>query len=143
MNFVYFKAEYPTYEGTHSVNLVLKALTLLRDGEIIADFGDLKITSLPFYLFTTASTGFRKIEYAVKAPPMRRIRYSCGYLPSGNYIVNTPEGETELAFNALTGRWQGDNQVVRTLDNREFIDLGYVLIRPARGAGRKHTSLRA
>jgi len=93
MNFVYFKAEYPGYEASHSVNLVLKALRLFRDGEIIADVGDLKITSLPFYFFTTAATGFRKIEYSVKAPPMRRISYSCGYLPSGKYIVNTPEGE--------------------------------------------------
>lgn len=143
MNFVYFKAEYPTYEGSHSVNLVLKALKLFRDGEIIADFGDLKITSLPFYLFTTASTGFRKIEYAVRAPPMRRISYSCGYLPSGSYIVNTPEGEIALAFNALTGLWQQDKPGARTLDNHAFIELGYVLIRPARSAGRKRPALRA
>ena len=137
MNFVYFKAEYPGYEGSHSVNLVLKALTLFRDGEIIADLGDLKITSLPFYLFATATTGFRKIEYTVKAPPMRRIRYACGYLPSGKYIVNTPEGERQLMFNALTGVWQRDSHGIRTIDNREFIALGYELIRPARGTGRQ------
>ncbi len=143
MNFVYFKAEYPTYEGSHSVNLVLRALKLIRDGEIIADFGDLKITSLPFYLFTTASTGFRKIEYDVKAPPMRRINYSCGYLPSGKYIVNTPEGELKLTFNALTGRWQHDRLGGKTMDNREFTEMGYVLVRPARDRGRKRSSLRA
>lgn len=142
MNFVYFKAEYPTYEGSHSVNLVLKELKLFRDGEIIADFGDLKITSLPFYLFTTAATGFRKIEYAMKAPPMRRISYSCGYLPSGKYIVNTPTGEIQLAFNALTGLWQGQQQGIKSIDNRNFIELGYALIRPARGAGRKPPLLR-
>mgnify|MGYP001007199111 CR=1 FL=1 len=137
MNFVYFKAEYPGYEASHSVNLVLKALRLFRDGEIIADVGDLKITSLPFYFFTTAATGFRKIEYSVKAPPMRRISYSCGYLPSGKYIVNTPEGEIQLVFNALTGLWQQDSQRSRKIDNREFIALGYVLVCPARGVGRK------
>jgi len=137
MNFVYFKAEYPGYEASHSVNLVLKALRLFRDGEIIADVGDLKITSLPFYFFTTAATGFRKIEYSVKAPPMRRISYSCGYLPSGKYIVNTPEGEIQLVFNALTGLWQQDRQGSRKIDNREFIALGYVLVCPARGVGRK------
>ncbi|WP_337038034.1 MULTISPECIES: hypothetical protein [Pseudescherichia] len=137
MNFVYFKAEYPGYEASHSVNLVLKALRLFRDGEIIADVGDLKITSLPFYFFTTAATGFRKIEYSVKAPPMRRISYSCGYLPSGKYIVNTPEGEIQLVFNALTGLWQQDSQGSRKIDNREFIALGYVLVSPARGVGRK------
>jgi len=137
MNFVYFKAEYPGYEASHSVNLVLKALRLFRDGEIIADVGDLKITSLPFYFFTTAATGFRKIEYSVKAPPMRRISYSCGYLPSGKYIVNTPEGEIQLVFNALTGLWQQDSHGIRKIDNREFIALGYVLVCPARGVGRK------
>jgi len=137
MNFVYFKAEYPGYEASHSVNLVLKALRLFRDGEIIADVGDLKITSLPFYFFTTAATGFRKIEYSVKAPPMRRMSYSCGYLPSGKYIVNTPEGEIQLVFNALTGLWQQDSQRSRKIDNREFIALGYVLVCPARGVGRK------
>jgi len=142
MNFVYFKAEYPTYEGSHSVNLVLKGLTLLRDGEIIAEFGELKIASLPFYLFTTAATGFRKIEYVLKAPPTRRIRYSCGYLPSGKYIVNTPEGEIQLAFNALTGLWQKDKQDVMPIDNREFIASGYSLIRPARGTGRQRSPLR-
>ncbi|WP_312228344.1 hypothetical protein [Pseudescherichia sp.] len=142
MNFVYFKAEYPTYEGSHSVSLVLKGLKLLRDGEIIADFGDLKITSLPFYLFTTATTGFRKIEYAVEAPPMRRITYSCGYLPSGKYIVNTPDGEIQLAFNALTALWQRDKQGARAIDNREFIESGYSLIRPARGTGRKRPAWR-
>lgn len=134
MNFVYFKAEYPSYPGSHSVNLVLKALKLLRDGEIIADVGDLKITSLPFYLFFTASTGFRKIEYVMNAPPARRINYSCGYLQSGKYIINTPQGETQLAFNALTGLWQGQRQDTRPIDNREFIALGYALIRPVRGA---------
>ena len=137
MNFVYFKAEYPGYEGSHSVNLVLKALTLFRDGEIIADVGDLKITSVPFYFFTTASTGFRKIEYTVKAPPMRRISYSCGYLPSGKYIVDTPEGEIQLVFNALTELWQQERQGAGTIDNRQFIALGYVLVRPARGASQK------
>lgn len=142
MNFVYFKAEYPSYQGSHSVSLVLKELKLLRDGETIADFGDLKITSLPFYLFTTATTGFRKIEYAVVAPPMRRITYSCGYLPSGKYIVNTPEGEIQLAFNALTGLWQRDKQGARAIDNREFIESGYSLIRPAHGAGRQRPAWR-
>ena len=143
MNFVYFKAEYPAYEGSHSVNLVLKSLMLLREGEIIADFGDLKITSLPFYLFATATTGFRKIEYVVKAPPMRRVSYSCGYLPSGKYIVNTGEGEIQLVFNALTGLWQKDKQDIRAIDNREFIELGYVIVRPVRGGGRQRTPLRA
>ncbi|WP_312213518.1 hypothetical protein [Pseudescherichia sp.] len=141
MNFVYFKAEYPNYPGSHSVNLVLKALKLLRDGEIIASVDDLKITSLPFYFFITASTGFRKIEYSVNAPPMRRIRYSCGYLPSGKYIVNTPDGETQLAFNALTGLWQGLQQGARPIDNREFVERGFALIRPARGRGGNRASL--
>lgn len=141
MNFVYFKAEYPNYSGSHSVNLVLKALTLLRDGEVIADVGDLKITSLPFYFFITASTGFRKIEYSVNAPPMRRITYSCGYLPSGKYIVNTPVGEIQLAFNALTGLWQRQQQGARSINNREFVELGYALIRPARGRSGNRASL--
>nr|WP_318381824.1 hypothetical protein [uncultured Enterobacter sp.] len=140
MNFVYFKAEYPQHETHLPLTLYLKEVHLLRDGEIIDDFGDIKITSLPFFLFSTVTTGFRKIEFTMKTNSTRRITFSSGYLQSGDYIVQTPEGrEVTLLYNALSGIWVSEGEEGIQLDNNAFIENNYVLIRPLRITTRSRT----
>lgn len=132
MNFVYFNVEYPLQENNHTINLFLKEVHLVRNGEIIASFGDLKITSLPFFLFITVSTGFGRIEYKTKTSSTRRIRLSCGYLKSGEYIVQTPEGEEIFSYNALSGLWTRQSEEQLKIDNHTFIENDYTLLRPLR-----------
>ncbi|UDJ84115.1 hypothetical protein [Kosakonia oryzae] len=133
MNFVYFKVDSLPYEKNHQVNFYLKGVELLRDGDIIASPGDIKITTLPFFYFCIVPTGFRKIEFRLKNHPPARIVCSVGYLKTGEYLVNTPDGEVTLPFNALNGLWTLDRT---TIDHRDFIARRFTLIRPVKNTTR-------
>ncbi|CAI8732318.1 hypothetical protein [Kosakonia quasisacchari] len=130
MNFVYFTVDNLPHEKNTPVNFSLKNVELLRDGDVIASLGDLKITSLPFFYFCPVPTGFRKIEFRMKNSPPARIVCSAGYLKSGEYLVNTPEGEKALSFNALNGQWTLDRASRVAIDHRHFVERGFTLLRP-------------
>jgi len=140
MNFVYFKVEYPRNEGSLSSPLYLNDVVLLRDGDIVAELGDLKITHLPYCIYRSVPTGFRKIEYRLQTHSVRRITLSCGYLKSGEYIVNTPQGEEVLIWNALSGLWTRHSDDEMRIDGYKFVKNHYTIIRPHR---RRSESLNA
>lgn len=130
MNFVYFKAENHQQDNTVPINLMVEDVVLMRDGEVIARLGDVKITHLPLYIYRAVPTGFRKIEYKMKTNSHRRIIFSAGYLKTGDYYVETPDGEQTMNFNALSGLWTGEHENEKLLDNHTFQDQGYAINRP-------------
>lgn len=67
MQIIYFKAECAFPELLPSSPVSLQEVILTRDGEIISSFSDLKLKTLPFYLFHLVPIGFRKIEHQVGA----------------------------------------------------------------------------
>ncbi|MEO3739729.1 hypothetical protein GA0061071_101266 [Kosakonia oryzendophytica] len=136
MNVVYFKVDHLPHEKTNHVNFCLKGIELLRDGEVVATPGDIKVTSLPFYCFCTVPTGFRKIEFKMKNAAPARIHCSAGYLKTGEYLVDTPEGETIFSFNALSGLWTLDRNEEEVIDHRAFRARDFTLIRPVKSANR-------
>ncbi|APG18896.1 hypothetical protein Y71_08590 [Kosakonia radicincitans DSM 16656] len=136
MNFVYFKVDSLPYEKNHQTSFYLKGVELLRDGDIIATPGDIKITALPFFYFCIVPTGFRKIEFRLKNSPPARIVCSVGYLKTGEYLVDTPEGEVILPFNALNGLWTLDRMAQTTIDHRDFLARRFTLIRPVKNTTR-------
>lgn len=136
MNFVFFKVDALPYQKNHQVSFYLKSVELLRDGDIIATPGDIHITSLPYYYFCMVPTGFRKIEFRLKNNPPARISCSVGYLKSGEYLVDTPDGEIILPFNAMNGLWTLDRTTQATIDHRDFLARRFTLLRPVKTATR-------
>lgn len=132
MNVVYFKVDHPPHEKQTPIHFYLKSVQLMRDNVVVADLGDLKITSLPAWFFTVVPTGFSRIEFSMKNRSQLRIECFAGYLRTGDYIVATPDGEITLPFNALTGLWTLNKQERVYIDHQEFIERDYSLIRPAR-----------
>jgi len=78
--------------------------------------------------------GFRKIEHAIKGEPGKHLQFSSGYLPSGEYRVETPAGEKMLGYDALTGLWRlvDENEEERYLTTNEFISRSFSIIRPVK-----------
>jgi len=107
---------------------------LTRENEVISTFSNLKINSLPFYSFHLVPVGFRKIEHAIKGEPGKHLQFSSGYLPSGEYRVETPAGEKMLGYDALTGLWRlvDENEEERYLTTNEFISRSFSIIRPVK-----------
>lgn len=136
MNFVFFRIDHAPHEKTSQVNFVLKNVELLRDGEVIAVIGDLTVTSLPFFYFCSVQTGFRKIEYRMANNPPARITCSAGYLKTGDYLVETPEGEKVMQFNALNGTWTLERNASAVIDHQGFLARDFTLVRPAKSSGR-------
>ncbi len=136
MNVVYFKVDSLPYEKNHQVSFYLKDVELVRDGVIIATPGDIKVTTLPFFYFCLVPTGFRKIEFRLKNNPPARIDCSAGYLKTGEYLVDTPDGEMILPFNALNGLWTLDRSTQDTIDHRDFLARRFTLIRPVKNTNR-------
>ena len=87
MQLIYFKAECPFPELLPSSPVSLHEVILTRDGEIISSFNDLKLKTLPFYLFHLVPIGFRKIEHRVSGVSGGHLQFSSGYLQSGEYKV--------------------------------------------------------
>ncbi|XTZ39735.1 hypothetical protein ACQYRI_07025 [Salmonella enterica] len=136
MNFVFFKVDNLPHEKMNHVNFTLKAVELLRDGEIIATPGDIQINSLPFFFFCMVPTGFRKIEFRMNNNAPSRILCSAGYLKTGEYLVNTPEGEKVFAFNALNGLWTVGKNTQVVIDNRAFLDQQFTVVGPLKNNNR-------
>lgn len=107
MQIIYFKVECLFPELLPSSTVTLKEVVLTRENEVISTFSNLKINSLPFYSFHLVPVGFRKIEHAIKGEPGKHLQFSSGYLPSGEYRVETPAGEKMLGYDALRafGGW--------------------------------------
>jgi len=82
MQIIYFKAECPFPELLPSSPVSLQEVILTRDGEIISSFSDLKLKTLPFYLFHLVPIGFRKIEHQVSGASDSHLQFSSGYLLS-------------------------------------------------------------
>ncbi|WP_318363055.1 hypothetical protein [Enterobacter sp.] len=141
MNFVYFKAENHQQDNNTPVNLVVEDVVLMRDGEVIAGLGDIKITRLPLYVYRAVPTGFRKIEYKMKTTSHRRILFSAGYLKTGDYYVETPDGEQTMNFNALSGLWTGVHEDEKIMDNHAFLNQGYAVLRPVPRVKKKRSEL--
>lgn len=141
MNFVYFKAENHQQDNTATINLLVEDVVLMRDGEIIAGLGDIRITRLPLYIYRAVPTGFRKIEYKMKSNSHRRIMFSAGYLKTGAYYVETPDGEQTMRFNALSGLWSGEHEDEKLMDNHAFLNQGYAVICPVPRAKKKRSEL--
>lgn len=104
----------------------------MRDGDIIAELGDLKITRLPYCIYRIVPTGFRKIGYKIKNHTTRHIILSCGYLKSGEYIIQTPQGEALFSWNALSGLWTTDSAERTQIDAHTFVENHYTISRPHR-----------
>lgn len=136
MNFVYFIVDDLPHEKTTPVSFSLKNVELLRDGDVIAALGDIKVTSLPFFYYCPVPTGFRKIELRMKNSPPARIVCSAGYLKSGDYLVKTGGEEKVFSFNALNGMWTPDKASRAVIDNRHFVESGFTLIRPVKNSSR-------
>ncbi|MGK9172397.1 hypothetical protein KXR87_04100 [Yokenella regensburgei] len=136
MNVVYFKVDHPPHEKIHPIHFYLKSVKLIRDNEVIADLGDLKITSLPFYSFSIVPTGFGKIEFSLANRSQLRIECSTGYIKTGEYLVATPEGEVIMSFNALSGLWTLNKAEKRVIDIQEFTERHYYLLGPVRNINR-------
>ena len=136
MNVVYFKVDHPPHDKINPINFYLKSVQLTRDGEVIADLGDLKVTSLPFYSFSIVPTGFGKIEFTMTNRSQLRIECSAGYIKTGEYLVATPAGELILPFNALTGLWTLSKIEKRYIDIQEFVERNYLLLGPVRNINR-------
>lgn len=136
MNFVYFKVDNLPHDKTSHSGFLLKGVELLRDGEVIASPGDIKVTELPYFYFCCVPTGFRKVEFRMKNTPPPRVQCSAGYLKTGEYLVDTPEGELVLPFNALNGLWLLDMDSRVAFDNRDFMARNFTVIRPVKSAQR-------
>ena len=136
MNVVYFKVDHPPHDKINPIHFYLKSVQLSRDGEVIADLGDLKVTSLPFYSFCIVPTGFGKIEFTMTNRSQLRIECSAGYIKTGEYLVATPAGELILPFNALTGLWTLSKIEKRYIDIQEFVERNYLLLGPVRNINR-------
>lgn len=136
MNVVYFKVDHPPHDKINPIHFYLKSVQLSRDGEVIADLGDLKVTSLPFYSFSIVPTGFGKIEFTMTNRSQLRIECSAGYIKTGEYLVATPAGELILPFNALTGLWTLSKIEKRYIDIQEFVERNYLLLGPVRNINR-------
>lgn len=132
MNVVYFKVDHPPHEKQTPIHFYLKSVQLVRDNDVIANLGDLRITNLPAWFYTVVPTGFSKVEFSMKNRSQLRIECVAGYLRTGEYIVATPGGEITLPFNALTGLWTLNKQEREYIDHQEFMKRDYTLIRPAR-----------
>ena len=136
MNVVYFKVDHPPNDKINPIHFYLKSVQLSRDGEVIADLGDLKVTSFPFYSFSIVPTGFGKIEFTMTNRSQLRIECSAGYIKTGEYLVATPAGELILPFNALTGLWTLSKIEKRYIDIQEFVERNYLLLGPVRTINR-------
>ncbi|WLI77766.1 hypothetical protein Q5705_04195 [Kosakonia sp. H02] len=136
MNIVYFKVDNLPHEKTNQVNFQLKNVELLRDGDVIATPGDINVTALPFFYFCSVPTGFRKIEFRMNNNPPARVVCSAGYLKTGDYLVNTPEGEIVLPFNALNGMWTLDKTTAARINHQDFMARAFTLIRPIKSNNR-------
>jgi len=136
MNVVYFKADHPPQDKINPIHFYLKSVQLTRDNEIIAEPGDLKITSLPYYYFCIVPTGFGKIEFTMGNRSQLRIECSAGYIKTGEYLVATPQGELILPFNALTGLWTLSKSEKQFIDIQGFVERNYLLLGPVRNAHR-------
>lgn len=92
----------------------------------------MKISNLPFYSFHLVPVGFRKIEHLIKGEPGKYLQFSSGYLQSGEYRVETPNGEKVLGYDALTALWRlaDENDEERYLTTNEFISRDFSIIRP-------------
>ena len=137
MNVVYFKVDHLPHEKNNPVAFSLKSVELLRDGEVIATPGDVTVSALPYYYFCNVPIGFSKIEFRMKNSAPARIQCSAGYLKTGEYLVDTPEGEKVLPFNALNGLWTVDARVNEVIDHRGFQQRNFTLVRPAKNTTRK------
>lgn len=136
MNVVYFKVDHPPHEKINPIHFYLKSVQLTRGDEIIAEPGDLSVTSLPYYYFCVVPTGFGKIEFAMRNRSQLRIECSAGYIKTGDYLVATPDGEVVLPFNALTGLWTLSRSEKRYIDIQEFVQRNYFLLGPVRNIHR-------
>lgn len=136
MNVVFFKVDHPPHEKINPVHFYLKSVKLIRDNDVIADLGDLKVTSLPYYSFTMVPTGFGKIEYTLENRSQLRIECTAGYIKTGEYLVATPTGELIMPFNALTGLWTVNKSEKRAIDIQEFVNRKYLLLGPVRNINR-------
>lgn len=132
MQLIYFKVECVFPELLPSSPVALKEVTLTRDGEIISTFSDLKIKKLPFYIFHLVPIGFRKIEHQVRGDMGKHLRFSSGYLQSGEYIVETPDGEKTLRYDALTALWQPETEGDAYLTTNDFVAKDYSLLKPVK-----------
>lgn len=132
MQFIYFKAECVLPELLPSSRVSLKEVTLTRDGEVISVFSDLKMKMLPFYIFHLVPIGFRKIEHQVKGDSGKHLRFSSGYLQTGDYIVETPAGEKTLRYDALTALWQPEEEGGKYLTTNDFVAQDNSIIRPVK-----------
>ncbi|MGP3592467.1 hypothetical protein [Vagococcus sp. WN89Y] len=136
MNFVYFKVDNLPHDKTNHGSFTLRGVELLRDGEVIAAPGDINVTELPYFYFCVVPTGFRKIEFRLQNSVPPRVQCSAGYLKSGDYLVDTPDGELVLPFNALNGSWTLDVGTRTVFDNRTFMERNFTLIRPVKSIHR-------
>ncbi|WP_437889258.1 hypothetical protein [Phytobacter sp. V91] len=136
MNVVYFKVDHPPHDKINPIHFYLKSVQLMRNNEIIAQAGDFKITSLPFYYFCVVPTGFGKIDLTMSNRPQQRIECSAGYIKTGEYLVATPQGEIVLPFNALTGLWTLNKTEKDYINIQEFVERNYLLIGPVRSIHR-------
>lgn len=134
MQIIYFKVECLFPELLPSSTVTLKEVVLTRENEVISTFSNLKINKLPFYSFHLVPVGFRKIEHAIKGEPGKHLQFSSGYLPSGEYRVDTPAGKKNLGYDALTALWHlvEENEVERYLTTNGFISRSFSIIRPVK-----------
>lgn len=130
MQIIYFKAECAFPELLPSSPVSLQEVILTRDGEIISSFSDLKLKTLPFYLFHLVPIGFRKIEHQVRGASDSHLQFSSGYLPSGEYRVETPDGDKTMTYDALTALWKPDAHTERYLRTNDFTAENYCILRP-------------
>ncbi len=136
MNVVYFKVDHPPHDKLNPIYFYLKSVQLTRANEVIAEPGDLKITSLPYYYFSVVPTGFGKIEFSMANRSQLRIECCAGYIKTGEYLVATPEGELILPFNALTGLWTLSKSEKQYINIQEFVERHYLLLGPVRNINR-------
>lgn len=132
MQIIYFKVECLFPELLPTSTVTLKEVVLTRESEVISTFSNLKINKLPFYSFHLVPIGFRKIEHLIKGEPGKHLQFSSGYLPSGEYQIETPAGEKVLGYDALTALWRlvEENGDERYLTTNEFISRDFSIIRP-------------
>nr|WP_318382642.1 hypothetical protein [uncultured Enterobacter sp.] len=116
-----------------SSRVSLKEVTLTRDGEIISTFSDLKMKELPFYIFHLVPIGFRKIEHQVNGETGKHLRFSSGYLQTGEYRVETPSGEKTMCYDALTALWKPEKKEGgQYLTTNDFVAKDNSIIRPVK-----------
>lgn len=134
MQIIYFKVECLFPELLPTSKVTLKEVVLTRENEVISTFSNLKINSLPFYSFHLVPVGFRKIEHHIKGETGKHLQFSSGYLPSGEYQVDTPAGEKTLGYDALTALWRlvEESEEERYLTTNEFVSRDFTIIRPVK-----------